>query len=87
LVAASLNAIWDDPVNVSRRMEKSRPACTHYERNCTIISPCCGLAFGCRICHDECPVLPMPFARRPQFAGPPQQASASAADGSGTGVQ
>lgn len=60
------NSIWDDPLNVSRRMEKSRPACNHYERNCTIISPCCGLAFGCRICHDECPILPMPFAKRPQ---------------------
>ena len=60
------NSVWDDPLNVSRRMEKSRPACNHYERNCTIVSPCCGLAFGCRICHDDCPVLPMPFAKRPQ---------------------
>ena len=51
---------------VSRLMEQSRPACEHYERNCTIISPCCGLAFGCRICHDDCPVLPPPivFQRR-----------------------
>ena len=51
---------------VSRLMEQSRPACEHYERNCTVISPCCGLAFGCRICHDECPVLPPPivFQRR-----------------------
>jgi hypothetical protein len=66
LAAASTgtNSIWDDPVNVNRRMEKSRPACNHYERNCTIISPCCGLAFGCRICHDDCPVLPMPYSKR-----------------------
>lgn len=71
LVAASSNAIWDDPINISRRMEKSRPPCSHYERNCTIVSPCCGLAFGCRICHDECPVLPMPFARRPPVSAPP----------------
>jgi CHY zinc finger len=28
-------------------------ACVHYERNCTIIAPCCGRTFGCRICHDE----------------------------------
>jgi len=42
-------------------MEKSRPPCTHYKRNCTIISPCCGLAFGCRVCHDEYPDLPPPF--------------------------
>jgi hypothetical protein len=64
LAAASTNSIWDDPINMNRRMEKSRPACNHYERNCSIISPCCGLAFGCRICHDECPVLPMPFSKR-----------------------
>ena len=63
LAAASSN-VWDDPINLNRRMEKSRPPCAHYERNCTIISPCCGLAFGCRICHDECPVLPMPFSKR-----------------------
>lgn len=80
LVAASSNAIWDEPLNVSRRMEKSRPPCSHYERNCTIISPCCGLAFGCRICHDECPVLPMPFARRPMVP-----AAASGGGGSDRG--
>lgn len=38
--------------------ETSRPPCTHYKRHCTIIAPCCGAAFGCRICHDDCPVLP-----------------------------
>jgi hypothetical protein len=64
LATASGNTIWDDPINVSRRMEKSRPPCTHYERNCTVVSPCCGVAFGCRICHDDCPVLPMPFSKR-----------------------
>ncbi|EEC45936.1 predicted protein, partial [Phaeodactylum tricornutum CCAP 1055/1] len=42
-------------------MEQSRPKCHHYDRNCTLISPCCGLAFGCRICHEECPVLPPPL--------------------------
>merc|ERR1712060_1035049 len=45
----------------SEEMEKSRPPCTHYKRNCTIISPCCGLAFGCRVCHDEYPDLPPPI--------------------------
>eukprot|EP00586_Coscinodiscus_wailesii_P015882 CAMPEP_0172505738 /NCGR_PEP_ID=MMETSP1066-20121228/188654_1 /TAXON_ID=671091 /ORGANISM="Coscinodiscus wailesii, Strain CCMP2513" /LENGTH=424 /DNA_ID=CAMNT_0013282469 /DNA_START=38 /DNA_END=1312 /DNA_ORIENTATION=- len=45
---------------VAFRMEKSRPKCTHYERNCSIISPCCAAVFGCRICHDESPVLPPP---------------------------
>lgn len=38
----------------TRMAEVRRPECTHYERNCTIIAPCCGGAFGCRICHDEC---------------------------------
>jgi len=27
--------------------------CTHYDRNCNIIAPCCNRAVGCRICHDE----------------------------------
>lgn len=27
--------------------------CTHYERNCNIVTPCCGRVVGCRICHDE----------------------------------
>jgi len=45
----------------SMRMEKSRPVCEHYDRKCTLVSPCCGLAFGCRICHDECPMLPAPI--------------------------
>jgi hypothetical protein len=42
----------------TRRAEMERPECTHYDRKCTLISPCCGAAFGCRICHDECPMLP-----------------------------
>jgi uncharacterized CHY-type Zn-finger protein len=27
--------------------------CVHYERNCSIVAPCCNRVFGCRICHDE----------------------------------
>jgi len=50
-----------DPNALSRKMEKSRPPCGHYQRNCSIVSPCCGLVFGCRICHDDAPVLPPPF--------------------------
>jgi len=42
----------------TKRMEQSRPPCSHYVRKCTMIAPCCGAAFGCRICHDDCPVLP-----------------------------
>lgn len=53
-----------NPEYLARLMELSRPPCQHYERNCTIVSPCCGLAFGCRICHDDCPVLPPPMELR-----------------------
>lgn len=28
-------------------------ACVHYERNCSMVAPCCNRVFGCRICHDE----------------------------------
>lgn len=62
--AASTSIFMDNPAQISRLMEQSRPECQHYERNCTIVSPCCGLAFGCRICHDECPVLPKPLNQR-----------------------
>jgi hypothetical protein len=65
--AAAHTTVFGNKIQqVSRLMEQSRPACEHYERNCSIISPCCGLAFGCRICHDDCPVLPSPivFQRR-----------------------
>ena len=27
--------------------------CTHYERQCNIVAPCCSRVVGCRICHDE----------------------------------
>jgi len=42
----------------TKRAELTRPPCNHYVRNCTLIAPCCGAAFGCRICHDDCPILP-----------------------------
>lgn len=65
--AAHSNIFLDNPAKISKLMEQSRPLCEHYDRMCTIVSPCCGLAFGCRICHDECPVLPKPLALRPAF--------------------
>lgn len=43
---------------INRRAIEMSPPCTHYSRNCHIVSPCCGATFGCRICHDDCPVLP-----------------------------
>lgn len=69
-VAAAIAAAEysDDPedfLHSAERMERSRPECEHYDRQCTIIAPCCGLAFGCRICHDECPVLPPPQGKQP----------------------
>jgi hypothetical protein len=41
----------------TKAAELNRPVCTHYDRRCTMIAPCCGAAFGCRICHDDCPAL------------------------------
>lgn len=51
---------------LTKRVEATRPPCTHYQRNCTILSPCCGAAFGCRICHDDCPILPPPTKDHPR---------------------
>eukprot|EP00581_Thalassiosira_minuscula_P011983 CAMPEP_0183729328 /NCGR_PEP_ID=MMETSP0737-20130205/30024_1 /TAXON_ID=385413 /ORGANISM="Thalassiosira miniscula, Strain CCMP1093" /LENGTH=565 /DNA_ID=CAMNT_0025961481 /DNA_START=154 /DNA_END=1851 /DNA_ORIENTATION=+ len=60
-VKSSFTAKDGDANALSRKMEKSRPPCGHYERNCSIVSPCCGLVFGCRICHNDSDVLPPPF--------------------------
>jgi len=54
----SLNVVLPISNEQTKRAELTRPKCTHYERNCTMIAPCCGVAFGCRICHDDCPILP-----------------------------
>lgn len=42
----------------TKRAEITRPPCNHYDRKCTLVSHCCGAAFGCRICHDDSPILP-----------------------------
>ena len=49
-----------EPVSneATKRAEQTRPPCTHYVRNCSLVSPCCGATFGCRICHDDSPILP-----------------------------
>jgi hypothetical protein len=54
------SAVVCEPVSneMTTRAEQTRPPCTHYDRRCTIVAPCCGAAFGCRICHDDSPVLP-----------------------------
>lgn len=41
----------------TRNAVLNAPTCPHYDRKCTIISPCCGAPFGCRFCHDDCPTL------------------------------
>lgn len=33
--------------------EQDSSTCVHYQRNCTIVAPCCNRVFGCRVCHDE----------------------------------
>lgn len=82
-VAPSLFA--DHPDQMGRFMEHSRPHCEHYERQCTIISPCCGLPFGCRICHDDCPVLPAPKRRQAVPVQAPMAAAAVPSPESGGG--
>lgn len=49
-----------EPVSneMTMRAEQTRPPCPHYDRKCTLVAPCCGAAFGCRICHDDSPILP-----------------------------
>eukprot|EP00581_Thalassiosira_minuscula_P008065 CAMPEP_0183703834 /NCGR_PEP_ID=MMETSP0737-20130205/1414_1 /TAXON_ID=385413 /ORGANISM="Thalassiosira miniscula, Strain CCMP1093" /LENGTH=679 /DNA_ID=CAMNT_0025930631 /DNA_START=88 /DNA_END=2123 /DNA_ORIENTATION=- len=54
-------------VEYARRAIETAPPCTHYDRNCHIVSPCCGATFGCRICHDDCPVLPPRIDRANQY--------------------
>ncbi|RYY31827.1 hypothetical protein EON62_06150, partial [archaeon] len=27
--------------------------CAHYKRKCALLSPCCGIFYPCRFCHDE----------------------------------
>jgi hypothetical protein len=49
-----------EPVSneATKRAEQTRPPCNHYARNCSLVAPCCGATFGCRICHDDSPILP-----------------------------
>jgi hypothetical protein len=52
-----------EPHGNPKEMEESKPHCKHYTRNCSIISPCCGMVFGCRLCHDECETQEIPFLK------------------------
>lgn len=86
-----------DPMELARKLEKGRPPCGHYQRNCSIVSPCCGLVFGCRICHDDFPELPPPFLLKRESDGdgsatsmeedskmPAQSGSSSVSNGAST---
>lgn len=75
-------------IEICRRAIETAPPCTHYERNCHIVSPCCGATFGCRICHDDCPVLPPKFDDMMMMrmnGGGGDSAAAAAGGGSGSG--
>ena len=32
---------------------RTQLGCTHYNRKCKIVAPCCNKVYWCRICHDE----------------------------------
>jgi hypothetical protein len=61
---ALLNVAYNlegDPIGDPRKLVESSPECTHYDRKCSMIAPCCGMVFGCRLCHDECDQLNPPI--------------------------
>ncbi len=45
----------------AEKMERNRQLCNHYQRNCSMIAPCCGLLVPCRVCHDEMSDMPPPL--------------------------
>lgn len=53
-----------NPTGDPKEFEMNRPSCDHYDRYCSLISPCCGMVFGCRICHDECDNLCPPIFKK-----------------------
>ena len=69
-----------------RRAVEMAPACAHYARNCHVVSPCCGATFACRICHDECPVLPAALLRDQREEGPTNATTATAGNNDVDGV-
>ena len=71
-------------VEFARRAIETAPPCTHYERKCHIVSPCCGATFGCRICHDDCPVLP-PSVLQDYAHAHPEGGGGGGGEGGGSG--
>ena len=51
LMSGGRTAVAPAPSPAVPQQEETK--CTHYERNCNIVAPCCGRIVGCRICHDE----------------------------------
>lgn len=49
------------PAGFPKKLIQCCPQCNHYQRKCSLISPCCGMVFGCRLCHDECDQLSPPI--------------------------
>lgn len=71
----------------TKRAELTRPRCAHYQRNCSLVAPCCGAVFGCRICHDESPVLPpLLIAKQAQQGGGRRHPRSSSMPGSFTSM-
>ncbi|XP_065657647.1 RING finger and CHY zinc finger domain-containing protein 1 isoform X2 [Hydra vulgaris] len=33
--------------------EDNQNSCKHYEKKCSLLTPCCSKQYSCRICHDE----------------------------------
>ena len=52
LMSGGRTEVAPPPASIVPRQD-TNAACVHYERNCSIVAPCCDRVFGCRICHDE----------------------------------
>jgi len=53
LMSGGRTEIAPPPAPIIPQQQDTVAVCTHYERNCNVVAPCCGKVFGCRICHDE----------------------------------
>jgi RING finger and CHY zinc finger domain-containing protein 1 len=43
----------NEDTNEDDNEDDNKPGCKHYGRKCSIVSPCCGEIFQCRLCHDD----------------------------------
>jgi len=51
LMSGGRTEVAPAPSSILPQQEDTK--CTHYDRNCNIVAPCCNRIVGCRICHDE----------------------------------